>query len=229
MVTPTRRALLHGAAAVAVGIAGCQTSSSGTSRSSDPLDAENAETDPEHRSLRNGHNAPVAWLSTTETTSPRPTTGREPRISERETGLIANSETADRLRFASLDGVDAARAFVDDTDFERETILLEARRIPECYQLELCALTWSSTSYHTYFGRTLRPADVACEVETYDRIALLIRIPDVLDPDQVRSHGSGTSIGSCWKFRHRLERRRSENPRRNTAGNTSGSDGGVSR
>lgn len=228
MVTPSRRALLQGAAAAAVGIAGCQTSSSGTSRTSDPLDAENVETDPERRPLRHTENAPVVWLSTGTTTSP-PTTDREPRISERETGLIANQDTADRVRFANVDRVEEAREFVDDTDFHRETILLESRIVPECYQLELCALTWSSTDYHTYFGRTLRPADVACRVERSDRLALLIRIPDVLDPEQVRSRGSGTSSGSCWKFRHRLERLRTERAGRTTDGNTSGSGGGGPR
>lgn len=218
MVPHTRRRLLQGAAALAAGLAGCNGSSSGVSSSNHPDDAENLETDPEGYALRNADNAPVAWFASSETSTAPPTTEREPRISERETGLVATAERASRLRFADVDGVDGARSFVEETDFDRETVLLETRLVRECFRLDLCAITWSATSYHTYFGRTYRPADVACRTDANDRVAQLVRIPDTLDPDAVTSHGSGSTSGSCAKFRHAFERRMDE---RGSDGDTS--------
>lgn len=206
MVPLTRRRLLQGAAALSAGLAGCNGASSGTSHSNHPTEAENVETDPDGYALRNPADEPVAWIAESDTEIAPPTPDPDRRIAESETGLIASVDTAARLRFADVAGAADTESLVDTTDFERETLLLETRRIAECYRLELCAVTWSETSYHTYFGRTLRPADVSCRVDAHDRVASLVRIPDVIDPGQVTSHGSGSSSGSCAKYRHRFER-----------------------
>lgn len=198
MVPATRRALLTGAAAAVAGLAGCSGSNSSSS-SSPPSDPENLETEPLTVSVRHTENAPVAWLGE----KPTPTGDR--RLSDHETDLIPNAETAADLGFADLDGVDELQSFVDSTDFDRETLLLESHRVDECYRLELCAVTWSASSYHTYWTQTLRPADVACSAESQDRVATLVRIPAPLDPAELNGAGSRMSRGSCSKYRTELE------------------------
>ena len=209
MVPLTRRRLLQGATVLSVGLAGCSGASSSSSSSpSPPMDAENVELDPEHVALRDSDDEPVAWIGSVTTDTKSTPTERDRPISDHETGLIASADQAARLMFADVDARAEARSFVDAADFETETLLLVPRKVAECYRLELCAVTWSASSYHTYFGRTLRPAEVACETDTRDRVAYLIRIPDTLDPAQVTSRGSGSSSGSCAKFRQRFERER---------------------
>lgn len=198
MVPATRRALLTGAAAAVAGLAGCGGSNSSSS-SSPPSDPENLETEPATVAVRHTANAPVAWLGE----KPTPTDDRG--LSSHDSELVANAETASDLGFADVDGVDDMRSFVDATDFARETLLLERHRVGQCYELGLCAVTWSATSYHTYWTQTLRPADVACSAEAHDRVATLVRIPDVIDPSQLSSAGARMSRGSCTKYLTELE------------------------
>lgn len=210
MVPQTRRRLLQGATALLAGLAGCSGSSSVTSSSNDPRDAENVAVDPERVSLRNPANEPVVWLGDSETDDAPPTTEAGPRISDREEGIVDSEETAATLQFADVDGVGRARRFVETTDFDRTTLLLETRPVRECFRLELCGLTWSSNSYHTYFGRYYRPADVACRVDATDHVSWLLRIPDTIDPNAIRSRGSGTSGSGCTGFHRRYEEMRNE-------------------
>ena len=147
MVPLTRRRLLHGASALAIGLAGCSgTSSSGRSSSNLPTDAENVELDPDVVALRNTEDEQTAWIGQrpTETRTP---TEREPRITDREAGLIASADRAAKLSFGDVNGRTEARSFVEATDFETETLLLETRRVAECYTLECCAVTWSTDDY----------------------------------------------------------------------------------
>lgn len=198
MVPATRRALLAGAAATLAGLAGCSGSSSSSS-SSPPDDPENLDTDPASVAIRHPEGAAVGWLGE------RPTPTGDRPLPGHGSELIATAETASTLDFADVDGVDAMRSFVDDTDFERETLLLERHRVGECFELAICAVTWSPTSYHTYWTRRLRPADDACRAETHDRVATLVRIPAVIDPSQLSSAGARMSRGSCSKYLTELE------------------------
>lgn len=197
MVSATRRALLSGAAATVAGLTGC-SGANRSSSSSPPDDPANVATEPDAVGIRGSENTPLAWLGE------RPTPTGERRISDHVTELVASAEAAEDLDYAEVDGVEAMQAFVSDTDFDRETLLLESHRVPECYRLELCAVTWSAASYHTYWSRRYRPADVACAADAHDRVAHLVRIPGVIDPSQLSSAGARTSSGSCDKFRQLL-------------------------
>lgn len=207
MVSRTRRALLQGAAALSLGLAGCSgaTSSSTTVTASNRLNADNAVLEPDHVALRNQDNTRIVWFDDELPASPDSTPDDRHRISDAEAGLIADEGDAAELRFADVDGVDDARRFVDETDFDSETLVLETTRVPECYRLELCGATWSESDYHTYYGRVLRPADVACETDAWDRVSHLIRLPAVLDPSEITGRGSGTSGSGCGGFRRRFE------------------------
>lgn len=194
MSPPTRRALLSSAAATATAavLAGC---SGETSHSSDPSERPaNADLDPESARLRHDAETPPIWYSETET--PVDPATAERGIYETRT-LVATPEDRDRLSFADVEGADAARQFAADTDFERETLYLESHTVEACFRHELCYVTWASDEIDTDYGRYYRDAEVSCELDTEERVAWLIRIPDTLDPEAIRGYGSGLSGGGC--------------------------------
>jgi len=197
MVSLTRRHALRGVAGTLAALAGCSSdpAPTGTPVEPDGRRYENVERDPNYVALRNPDREPTAWLAPEETDADDPT--EERRLNRPDDGLIADRETAEGLRYADVSGVEEARAFVADTDFDSETLLLDSRGVEECYELRLCYLTWSAEEYHTWYLRTYRPADIAWEADDREQVLYLIRIPDALDPEEVRGSGSGVSTNRC--------------------------------
>lgn len=217
----TRRRALQGAVGVLAGLAGCQ--GEGSSNESPSPTARrghaNVETDPDQYSLRSPQDGPLLWFARPGGDSPTP----PDRDSASRRGLVASEETAATLSIA--DGVDApdARAFVDETDFDSETLYLEHRTVGECYRLELCYVTWDETDIDTRYGRFLRDHDAACEADASVTEARLTRVPAALDPEQISSYGSGVSSGGCHPPPGR--RGRTETANRSTTDATT--DGGT--
>ena len=205
MVSRTRRRFLHGTAAVFLtGLAGCSESSSRSDSSTrTPPYAENVERDPESYVLRNDAETSPAWLAEDGESRATDETTAGPPEHARTRALVASEESAARLQFADVSGVEAAREFVSNTDFEAETLYVESRPVDECRSLELCHVAWSAGDIDTQYGGGYRDADVACEVDATDVTTWFIRVPDVLDPDHVSSYGSGWSSSPCGRRRRR--------------------------
>lgn len=198
MVPVTRRRLLGGAVALLASTAGCGESID-TPATSTPSDSESGERRvPDHRILRTPSTDPPVWLPDEDATAG--TSTADPRRHARRRALVADAETADRLRFADADGAEAARQFVAETAFDTETLYVEYRTVRECYTLRLCEVTWSERDIDTGYGSYYRDADVACRTDAEDGVSVLIRIPDALDPDSVTSYGSGWSSGGCERL-----------------------------
>ncbi|USZ69826.1 hypothetical protein NGM10_17165 (plasmid) [Halorussus salilacus] len=205
MVPTTRRRLLSGSVALLAALAGCNGSRTSSTRS-EPNRPENVERDPETRAIRMSGDGPAAWLpredrgdgATTDAAD-----GETPPTRTRQRGFVASAEAAERLRLAEVDGAEEARRFVEATDFEAETVYFETHRVRECYELELCYVTWSATEIDTQYGSYHRDAEVECETEAEsgedaeETTAWFIRVPDDLDPEAVTSHGSGWSGDGC--------------------------------
>ncbi|WP_135806576.1 hypothetical protein [Halorussus marinus] len=197
MVPLTRRRLLQGATAAMAGLAGCGESVTDTATDSASVPPEDGDrTIPDHRTVRNAENRPPVWFrdvdATTETASDDdPPTHRDGR------GFVAGTEDADRLRYADVEGAEAARQFVADTDFGEATVYVLARPVRECLTLELCNVSWSERDVEVDFGSRHRDADVSCRADAHDGVSVLIRIPEALDPDEVNSYGSSWGSGPC--------------------------------
>ena len=193
-----------------IGLAGCSRSSSSSGSSSAPETAENVETEPAHYMVRGQQDTPPVWMRPEGTRGDESPTTEGVRRRLPDHGLVATREMANRITFSDIDGAEEARSFVEGTDFDRETLLLEPDRIGECFKLDLCYITWSATEYHTYYARLYRDVEVVCEADARVWTVNLIQIPDTLDPDEVTSSGSGTASGTCHPWQQRLERRRAE-------------------
>ena len=194
--SPTRRRLLRSAAAlVGVGsVAGCSGTGSSSSESvsngpnADPPD--DAVTDPPAVVLRAPQGVRVLRDETDETSETD-----DPQ--EWRHNLVADADTAASVSIADINGADEARGFLDQTDFETETVYVERHVVGECYEQRLCWIRWTEERVETSYARVLRPADVSCSADARVGVTHLIRLSDALDPDQVSRFSSSGGSGAC--------------------------------
>lgn len=206
MVPFSRRRLLQsvGIAAVA-SLAGCTGEEQRTTKTAiERPGSRPADDPPAHLLVRAPDEQPPVWLPEEGATESTPTRNHA-------RGFVASDAAADRLAYRDVHGVEAARQFVADTDFAAETLYFQTRLARECYRLELCSVTWSSTDIHTQFGSRLRDAETACETDERDAVSVLVRLPEALDPDRISGSGSGWSSAPCGRHR-RPEREETDRP-----------------
>jgi len=199
MVPRTRRRFLHVATAAAAGLAGCNTLTGGSARSSrsstgsegaDPP-ASDSKTDPPMVRLRADSDEPPMRLvdpDETETDSPPPWESR-PRD---QYEVIDTRDRADRLT-AAPENAERVSSFVAETDFDTETLYLETRRVEECFRLRLCRISWRPNGIETDYVRPLRPYDERCRDGAKVFESRLFRLPVALDEESVRSFGTSVS------------------------------------
>jgi len=210
MPSITRRRALSGAVALLTGFAGCSGESSSSS-SYPPEDVANVAFDPESYSLRNPRPEPTVW------TDERPTPDEEGNHYWNHV-FVTSADDAATVSFANVPGAADARDFIDSTDYDAATVYVEQSTVQECFAPELCHVRWSETDVHTSYARRYRDADVACETDAEDVVATLVRIPAVLDPDDISSYGSSHGSGTCERRNERIRRR---------ANATAGTPGGA--
>ncbi|WP_225333302.1 hypothetical protein [Halomicrobium urmianum] len=233
MVPFTRRRALHGAAGLVAALAGCSGTGFGESESTrthareTPADepGHGSEADPPHVAVRSATDRPPVWFADEDG-------GGRPSVAERhyhgDRTVIDGEDRAGRVRVA--DGVDTepVRSFLDETDFESETVYLEVNQVEECFRLELCSIQWQPDEVRTDYGRVLRPYDERCEADAKVYEARLIRIPDALDHEDVNGYGSSVGGGACGE---RMARARAEGDSASSSGSSSSSgaaDGNAS-
>lgn len=219
----SRRRLLHGTTALLTALAGCGQSSTEDAPAEPKSDGDNFERNPESYALRNTAEEPPAWLpddrdgsTTAETTGPPEHAGNR--------NLVASEASAARLRFADVPDADHARQFVTSTDFDADTLFVESRPVEECRTLELCHVTWSDTEIETQYGGRYREADASCRTDAKDVVSWLIRVPDSLDPEAVRSYGSGWSSTGCQRRRRDTASETTDAPNLGPATNATGTE-----
>ncbi|RLM56665.1 hypothetical protein DVK02_09225 [Halobellus sp. Atlit-31R] len=190
-------------------LAGCgaESGASGSRRESGPGADPPADAlrDPTVVTLRNPDRRPIVFTDADAQTQADAGSdadadadaGSATPIDDWEHVLVTDSETAASLSFADVDGVDAARALLEETDFDAESVYVERHTIGECYERQLCWVRWGESEIETDYARLLRDADVACEADAEDVVTSLIRLPVALDPDQITRHSSGTGGGPC--------------------------------
>jgi hypothetical protein len=193
-MSPSRRALLSAATALttSVVLAGCSgTGTSGSSdRSSSESIARTLDDPPPYAYLRGNADRAVVW---------RPSGDQSTREARRYPGpqVLDSQSRADELEYADVDGADDVRAFVDDTDFDAETVYVNQRSVPACYRLELCGASWTSTNVDLAYSRLGLAYDVPCEADAKVIEARFLRLPVALDHESVTSMGASTGTGGC--------------------------------
>ncbi|MFC6873421.1 hypothetical protein [Halobellus marinus] len=223
MVTPTRRALLHGAAGLATGLAGCSEVLDGSTESTRTApqasrndgSASGSVTDPEIHLIRVDTDRPPIWLAESNSeSSGRPTPSQRNRW--RDSIVVDGPDRADSLDIGEPVDREQVESFVAATDFTTETVYVEMGAVEECFRLDLCHISWTPSSISTDYTRRTRPYTAQCAVDEWVTEARLIRIPDAIEADNVNKYSSSIGTGTCDRYRGNAgEEARAEPPAAN--------------
>jgi hypothetical protein len=110
--------------------------------------------------------------------------------------VIGSNERAERLQVDHPDSREA-QSFLDETDFDGQTVYVQTRQVQECYRLKLCSVAWHPDEIETDYTRILRPYDERCAADDTVFESRLIRLPAALDENSVNSFS--TSIGGSGR------------------------------
>ncbi|KKF39547.1 hypothetical protein FK85_27735 [Halorubrum saccharovorum] len=204
-MSPTRRALLRSASLGALTMGGClgtETRGDGADPAAETRSTTGSDDDPTVLKVRNpGGEAVVVDRSVGDDGSesdddesdesdgdadPAPI-GRElVTTADRATELTVTAGVPDEDR-------SRVRSFLDDTDYETESVFVARAGIRSCYRFRIRSVSWEPGDVEYEYCRELRPPDAACETDTRDAVGLLFRLPAALDSPLTRSGSSGRS------------------------------------
>lgn len=164
----SRRRALHAIGTVAAAaVAGCSGRGDGfedppTDDRGDPV------TDYELRKVREPSGEAIFWQSDED--------DGERRVDDH--AYVASADDASSVSFApDSDAAAELASFVEATDFESASVLLESREVRECYDLEFRGAWRDGDGLRTAYCSRLRPADVACSAESRDVVGVGVRVP----------------------------------------------------
>jgi hypothetical protein len=98
------------------------------------------------------------------------------------------------------------KSFFAATDFAAETVYIEMGAVEGCFQLDLCQVSWTPSEISTDYTRQSRSYTERCEVNEFVIEARLIRIPDMIEADNVNSFSSSIGTGTCDQRSERVQR-----------------------
>ncbi|MFK8215032.1 hypothetical protein [Haloferax volcanii] len=188
MSLPTRRQVLHaGGASLVAALAGC--SGEGSSSSSDEPHGPSPDelvTDYDQLRLRNDAESAIFRDASRDD---------ETGSSYLDDFLVTTDEEREDVAFAADPAdADAARAFIDETEFDAQTLVITQHRVDACHRVKLLYVTHPPDSVvHLDFCHPLRDASVECSVEDRHVVASLVRLPYSSEGESSWGHGGGSS------------------------------------
>ncbi|EMA07356.1 hypothetical protein [Haloferax denitrificans] len=189
MSLPTRRQVLRaGGASLAAALAGC--SGEGSSSSSDEPSGPSPDalvTDYDQLQLRNDTESAIFRDAARDDDGAG--------SSYLDDFLVTTDEERADVEFAAdPDGIDEARAFIDETEFDEQTLVITQHRPNACHRVKLLYVTHPPDSVvHLDFCYPLRPASVECSVDDRHVVASLVRLPYSSQDESSWGHGGGSS------------------------------------
>lgn len=166
-----RRALQAVAGTGAVALAGCRGTTTGTREL--PRAPREHITDIEAIKARNTDGRPLIRTGDTETAQD------DVDLRQQVSAVYHLTDDADleQLRFQAGADTRELRAFLTTTDFASRSVYLHQRPVAECYITRLVGVFRRGGDIEAQFCQVLRPADVACDSDAQDVIAVAIRLP----------------------------------------------------
>lgn len=169
---PTRRQLLGAnAGCLSVALAGCSDVDL-LSESANDDNAFGVTHEYESLSVRAGDERPVAYPDAEAATDD------DQQGLDRYSGFyVIDPEEASALRL-TVDGTDAddVREFLDATDFESESIVVNQRRIRDCYRRRILAVRADIDTVQTRYCSEQKAPATPCEAEKAVVEALFVRV-----------------------------------------------------
>ncbi|RDZ62066.1 hypothetical protein C5B90_17030 [Haloferax sp. Atlit-12N] len=189
MSLPTRRQVLRaGGASLVAALAGC--SGEGSSSSLDEPHGPSPDalvTDYDHLQLRNDAETAIFRNAARD--------DERAGSSYFDNFLVTTDEERGNVAVVvEPDGIDEARAFIDETDFDAQTLVITQHRPDACHRVKLLYVTNPPDSAVLLdFCYPLRPASVECSVDDRHVVASLVRLPYSSQDESGWGHGSGSS------------------------------------
>ena len=188
-----RRALHLAGGALLSALAGCD----GTDSSSRSVPRENRDRVDDVTVLKVRNTEPTPMViherdRETEQTSTEEPPRRRGHLMDHVTDYAPENDDSVFVR-SDVAGADHIRRFLEETDFETESVYLSQSTVQECYERHLVGAYREDDGVDAEFCVRLRPADAACETDSYAMTAFLIRLP--FAGDNFNSVGGGG--GSC--------------------------------
>ncbi|NUB92066.1 hypothetical protein HT576_13675 [Haloterrigena sp. SYSU A121-1] len=186
-----RRLLAASGGCLSAAFAGCVGFSEGESVSGhSSSEGGTLESTHEYESLsiRSTDDTPVAYSS--EDAAEDAEEKRAPRYLA--DFFVTDEDDAAALWFtgaAADDDVDAARAFVEETDFDGESIYVDQRSIDDCYRRRLLSVRAADGEFRTDYCRALKAPMEPCEADRSVTEAVFVRVHRPYD-DPPSSRGS---------------------------------------
>lgn len=119
---------------------------------------------------------------------------RVDRPYRRWVAFVLSEDDATALEI-DADGAADARAFLEATDFETESVVIEQREIDDCYRRELLSVQADADGFRTQYCRSLKEPTTPCEADVTAMEAIFVRVQHAYD-DAPSSRASSES-GSC--------------------------------
>lgn len=188
-----RSALEAVAAAGALALAGCSDATTRTHNH--PPEVRDRITDFEAIQVRSHGPDPLFVTGEQPSKTPNHHDGDRNRHASTLQHLTDEDDIAE-LRFRDVAGAADLKSFVTNTDLESESVYLLQRSIGECYEPRLVGVYRKDTGIDAKFCRELLPADVECNADADDLIAIAIRLPFAGD------EFTGLGIGSSSSCEH---------------------------
>ena len=184
-MSPTRRSLLR---SVPLGaLAGCLGVESRDEGGREPPRRQASGTDPDPTLLQarnpDGESVLLDGAETNDDGDPIPISRELVTSADRASELLVAEgvSDADRSRI---------RSFLEETDYDAETVYTSRAGVRSCYRLRIESVSWDPERVEYRYCRELRPPDAACEAGERVALALLFRLPVALDG---RLSGTGSS------------------------------------
>jgi len=184
----SRRCVLAATGSISAVIAGCSGSESGSvdnaTEGGEPLPSDEFDV----VTLRSDDDERFVYPS-----DEPPSSDDHVGPDNRSVEFVLSTQEASDLEIDAPE-TEEARSFLDATDFDSESIIIEQRSIDDCYRRHLLSVQARSERIRTQYCRRLKPATAPCEADLTVMKAVFIRVQHAYDerPSR-RSSGEHTS------------------------------------
>ncbi|MDQ2048896.1 hypothetical protein RBH26_00190 [Natronolimnohabitans sp. A-GB9] len=96
---------------------------------------------------------------------------------ERSVEFVLSDDEASAIRIdADDEDVDDARTFLEATDFETESVVIDQREIEDCYRRHLLSVQANPDEFRTQFCQSLKAPTTPCEADVTVMEAVFVRV-----------------------------------------------------
>ncbi|MWV41113.1 hypothetical protein [Natrialba sp. INN-245] len=191
-----RRLVACGVGSLTALVAGCTGTDVGETTTAEHNATEGVRTDPtpsdeyDLLTLRSDDAEAIVYPSD----DPPDDDDRHAKLSRRRPQFLLDGDDAADLVINSPDEPEA-RAFIEETDFETESVVVVQRTIEDCYERRVLSVQAGDDNFRTEYCRTLKSPTTPCKADREVMEALFFRVQRAYE-DSPSSRSSSESM-SC--------------------------------